>query len=92
MNFFTDISGEIDLDAARERALVSLTMQGRGLEIDLRTGDVLWEYDDVHDVTEYMGSTGQGEPRQYARFGLSGFYYVESASFLADVSRPMAAR
>jgi hypothetical protein len=92
LNFFTKIAGEIELDASRERALVSLTMQGRGLEIDLRTGDVLWEYNDVHDVTEYMGSTGQGQPRLYARFGLSGLYYVESASFLADARRPMAAR
>jgi hypothetical protein len=92
LNFFTDGAGEIELDASRERALVSLTLQGRGLEIDLRTGDVLWEYDDVHDVTEYVGSTGEGEPKQYARFGLSGIYYVESASFLADVRRPMAAR
>jgi len=80
LNFFSKIAGHIDLDASRSRALVSLTMQGRVLEIDLRTGDVLWEYDHIQDVGDYMGS--QAEDERFARFGINGAYYVEDASFL----------
>jgi hypothetical protein len=92
LNFFSEIAGNIDLDAARDRALVALTMQGRGLEIDLRTGDVLWEYDQVYDVTEYMKSTRKDDAGEYARFNLGSLYYVKSASFLADAKQPIATR
>jgi hypothetical protein len=84
LNFFSEIAGHIDLDANRSRALVSLTMQGRVLEIDLATGQVLWEYDHVHDVSGYMESTGQGMDQRFARFGTTGAYYVNGASFLVD--------
>jgi hypothetical protein len=92
LNFFTEIAGHMDLNANRSRALVSLTMQGRVLEIDLQTGEVLWEYDHVDDVTKYMESAGQDEGKRYARFGINGAYYVEGASFLADAMQQRAAR
>jgi hypothetical protein len=82
MNFLSEIAGHIDLDATRSRALVSLTMQGRVLEIDLGTGEVLWAYDHIQDVGEYMGSYGEDE--HFARFGINGAYYVEGARFLAN--------
>ena len=82
---FTEVAGQLDLDAARERVLVALTMEGRAMEIDLRTGEVLWEHDEIHDMTEYMGAE-EGDPRQYARLAVSGLYYVDDPSFL-DAAR-----
>lgn len=92
VSFFSRIAGHIDLDMERSRVLASLTMQGRVLEIELQTGDVLWEYDHIHDVTRYMQSTGQGDNERFARFGINGAYFVESPSFLADDKKQMAAR
>jgi hypothetical protein len=92
LNFFSHIGGHVDLDAKRSRALVSLTMQGRALEIDLQTGDVLWEYDNTHDVTPYMASSGQGTDQRFARFGFTGAYYVETADFLSEAAGQAASR
>ena len=58
-------------------------MQGRVVEIDLKSGDILWEYDHILDVTPYMELSGQGTDKRYARFG-SGAYYVETPEFLFD--------
>jgi hypothetical protein len=92
LDFFTEIAGHIDLNAERSRALVALTMRGRVLEIDLAKGEVLWEYDHINDVTEYMAATGQGEEQRFARFGINGAYFVESADFLADDQKQMVVR
>jgi hypothetical protein len=73
LNFFTEIAGHLELDAKRTRALASLTMQGRVVEIDLKSGDILWEYEHTLDVTPYMQLSGQGTDKRYARFG-SGAY------------------
>jgi len=85
VNFLSGVAGHIDLDAERSRALVSLIMQGRVLEIDLRTGAVLWEYDHVQDVGDYLRSRDEDE--RFARFGINGAYYVEDADFLPTRSR-----
>lgn len=81
VDFHTDVSGFIDLSEDRSRALVSLTMQGRALEIDLRSGDILWQYDDVHDVSSIVEA---GSDQRYARFGLNGVRYVGNLGFLSD--------
>jgi hypothetical protein len=90
LNFYSEIAGQIDLDAARERVLVSLTMQGRQLEIDLQTQQVIWQYDHVFDITKYMELTGQGAAERYARFGINGAYYVDNVDFLVGAVRRMA--
>jgi Arylsulfotransferase (ASST) len=92
LNFFSEFVGHIDLNAGRSHALVSLTMQGRVVEIDLQTGQVLWEYDNVHDVTPYMKTSGQGTDQRYARFGITGAYYVQTIGFLSDALERAAAR
>jgi hypothetical protein len=41
--FYTMIAGHLDVRSP-DRALVTLTMRGEIWEVDLATGDVLWEY------------------------------------------------
>ena len=50
INFWTRQVGHIDPHPDGSRALVSLTGQGRFLEIDLRRGRVLWELVNSHDL------------------------------------------
>ena len=84
LDFFSEIAGHVSLDSERSRALVSLTMQGRIVEVDLRTGEVLWEYEDTYDVTPYTEASGKGADQRFARFGFTGAYYVETTDFLSD--------
>ena len=86
LNFFSDVAGVIDLHRSSTRALVSLYDQGRVLEIDLATGDLLWEYDNVHDISAYRSDDDEAAP-SYARFDINSAYYVPWPAFL---QRPVA--
>jgi hypothetical protein len=57
-------------------------MQGRLVEIDLRSQQVLWEYENTHEVGEYLESRGETPEEDFATFGLSAGYYVGRPSFL----------
>ena len=82
LDFFTDLSGNFDLDPRRSRALVALTMQGRIVELDLRSGQVLWEYENTHEVEKYLEGKGEAAEESYATFGVSAAYYAGRPSFL----------
>ncbi|HZA67269.1 MAG TPA: hypothetical protein VE592_09975, partial [Geminicoccaceae bacterium] len=82
LDFFTDLSGNFDLDPRRSRALVALTMQGRIIELDLRSGQVLWEYENTHEVEKYLEGKGEAAEESYATFGVSAAYYAGRPSFL----------
>jgi Arylsulfotransferase (ASST) len=82
LDFFTEIAGHYDLDSERSRALVALTMQGRLVEIDLASRQVLWEYKNTHEVGDYLESIGERPEEDFATFGLSAAYYVGRPSFL----------
>lgn len=69
--FRTTTAGHIDLDAANDRALVTLTDQGAVWEVDLMSGKVLWEYVYAYD----------GERR------LFGAQYVDEVSFPMNVEK-----
>ena len=76
--FFTFNAGHIGLHESRTRALVSLTQQGRIIEVDLETGDVLWEYVNTHEIS----LTFFGKARiRLARFSTHFAQYVENPSF-----------
>ena len=92
LDFFTDVSGHFDLDRARGRALTSLSLQGRVLEIDLETGEILWEYDAVYDIGDYLQSQGGNASPPYARFSVNSAYYASRPAFLetpANHARPL---
>jgi hypothetical protein len=82
-DFFTEIAGYYDLDPQRSRALVALTMQGRLVEIDIGSRQVLWEYKNTHEVGDYLESRGETPEGDFATFGLSAAYYAGRPSFLA---------
>jgi Arylsulfotransferase (ASST) len=85
LDFFTRISGYFDLDEQRSRALVALSLQGRVLEIDLRTHKVLWEYTNVHDVSKYLENKGEESKGNFSTFAISAVYYVSRPSFLSNL-------
>ena len=60
LNFFTRKPAMSILIRADHALWWWLTMEGRVLEIDLQTREVLWQYDHIFDVTKYMELTGQG--------------------------------
>jgi Arylsulfotransferase (ASST) len=81
-NFYTDVAGHLDLHRTSSRALVSLYDQGRIIEVDLANGRVLWEYANVHDISEYLQSNGEDASPVYARFGINAAYYAGRPAFL----------
>ena len=79
INFLSATAGHIALNGDQSRAIVSLTRQGRSLEIELATGRVLWEYINTHDVTGIVSSAND-EP-VYARFATQTLRYVDQPEF-----------
>ena len=78
-DFFTDAAGHIDPHPDGRRALVSLTDQGRVLEIDLQNGNVLWELVNTHDLTRYDPSAAE---EGIGRLRANGAWYVDRPAFL----------
>jgi hypothetical protein len=81
IDFYTQDGGHIDPSLDGTRALVSLTHQGRVLEIDLQQQRVLWELLNTHDPGPYADRLG-AEPGQVLRFVARGAYYVGQPAFL----------
>jgi hypothetical protein len=81
-NFYSHVAGHFDLEPAGSRALVSVHDQGRIIEVDLRNGQVLWEYANVHDISEYLQSNGEDASPGYALFSINSAYYVRRPAFL----------
>jgi hypothetical protein len=68
VNFMTRHLGYIDPHPDGRRVLVSLSLQGRVLELDLESGEILWEMDNTHDLGAERGGI--------ARLSTAGAYYV----------------
>ncbi len=82
--FFSESAGHIDVHEDGTRALVSASRQGRVLEVDLRTGDVLWEYVNTHDIGRFLEAKGRDAETRFGRFTVTSAYYVaERPAFLA---------
>ena len=78
----TITAGHIDLSDDGRRALVSVTRDGRVLEIDVENGAVLWEYTNTHDIADFLRAIGMETKTTIARFATYGAYYVGRPSFL----------
>ncbi|MCP4001221.1 MAG: hypothetical protein GY727_09950 [Gammaproteobacteria bacterium] len=72
--------GQISLSDDRSRALISLTRQGRTLEIDLASGKLLWEFLNIHDVSGIVEGD-QGSAEVYGRFATQTVTYFNEADF-----------
>jgi hypothetical protein len=93
LDFYTSVSGHFDLDRARGRALTSLSLQGRVIELDLKTGQVLWEYAELHDIGDYLDANGADGSAESARFSVNSAYYAGRPAFLdapLRQARPLA--
>jgi hypothetical protein len=80
----SETAGHINVAEDGERALVSITHQGRIVEIDVATGEPLWAYENTHDIGAFLKASGidAGMPR--ARFATYGAYYVRNLDFLRE--------
>lgn len=79
-DFFSATAGHIDLSQDRSRALVSLTREGRTLEVDLASGEVLWEFLNIHDVSDVVKSDSETD-RVIGRFATQTVMYFVSPDF-----------
>jgi outer membrane protein assembly factor BamB len=84
LDFYTDVSGHFDLDRVRSRALVVLSLQGRIVEVDLKSGRVLWEYANIHEIGDYLQANGEEASSPYALFSINGAYYAGQPAFLKE--------
>jgi len=79
-NFFSSTAGYIDVHEDRQRALVSLTRQGRTLEVELQSGKVLWEFINIHDVSNVVETDNDGG-QVIGRFAAQTVRYFNDAAF-----------
>jgi hypothetical protein len=86
-HFFSATAGYLSLHESKNRALVSLTRQGRTLEIDLHSGAILWEYHNIHDVRG-LTKDAQGNDIKAARFATQTVSYFNHADFEFNSSHP----
>jgi hypothetical protein len=77
--FFTEYVGHIDVHPQGHRALVSVTETGKLWEIDLSTGELLWEYEKLFNAEHYPGWKGSLKP--WVRVENFGGYYVDKTVF-----------
>lgn len=78
----SEVAGDIEVSPDGRRALVSITHQGRIVEIDVASGKPLWTYDNTHDIREFLAASGLDGSRTRARFATYGAYYVSNLDFL----------
>ena len=75
-------AGHISVSPDGKRALVSVTHQGRIVEIDVASGQPVWTYDNTHDIAKFLDAEGIDKKSSRARFATYGAYYVSNAEFL----------
>jgi hypothetical protein len=72
-------AGHINVAGGGQRALVSITHQGRIVEIDVESGEPLWVYENTHEIGAILKSDARVTR---ARFATYGAYYVHNLDFL----------
>ena len=78
IDFYTKYAGHIVRHPDANRILVALTSSGRVLEIDLDSGELLWEY-----IKQFGSSGYPGADENYVRVESYGAYYVLEPAVLA---------
>ncbi|MEO1189165.1 MAG: hypothetical protein AAFW60_08830, partial [Pseudomonadota bacterium] len=80
--FYTRQAGHFVLSEDNDRALTSLTLDGILKEVDLRSGEIIWEYENIHDMTDHPDTADDGNLGDFTRFQTGGAYYVDRPTFL----------
>lgn len=83
---YSQSAGDIDVSPDGRRALVSITHQGRIVEIDVASGAPLWVYENTHDIASFLEASGIDSQNTRARFATYGAYYVANVDFLKEGS------
>lgn len=74
--------GHVDLSLDGKRLLVTSSGEGRVIEIDKATGRELWRFSEAEATTRYGAAFGVKPKGAFARYNMSGAYYVPDAAFL----------
>jgi hypothetical protein len=82
----SETAGHLDVSRDGRRALVSVTHQGRIVEIDVESGAPLWVYDNTHDIAPFLEASRMARDHAGARFATYGAYYVDEPDFLVEGS------
>jgi hypothetical protein len=77
-------AGHLNVAENGERALVSITHQGRIVEIDVATGTPLWVYENTHELGAFLKANGIDAKTTRGRFATYGAYYVRNLDFLKE--------
>ena len=77
-------AGHINVSPDGKRALVSVTHQGRIIELDVASGTPLWVYENTHDIAKFLQSADIRAEKTRARFATYGAYYVSNLDFLKE--------
>ncbi len=82
LDFLSASGGHIDVHRDGRRVLVSLSRQGRLVEVDLENGGIVWEFINSHDVSHLFDK----EPDQHARFAR---FDTQTANYVYDINFPV---
>ena len=80
-DFWTEQQGYLEPHPDGRRLLVSLSEQGRVIELDLPSRRIVWELHNTHDPGPYAAEFGASEG-EILRLTTIGAYYVGRPSFL----------
>ncbi len=73
--------GAVNVSADGSRALIAETLGGRVLEVDLETGETLWAYRAVDDLSAYQRAGGVEPTNRPALMKTQGAAYVTLADY-----------
>jgi hypothetical protein len=82
INFLSGSGGHIEVHKNGKRVLVSLSRQGRLVEADLESGQIVWEFVNTHDISNlYDDQANNG--KKIARFD------TQTATYVYDIAFPV---
>jgi len=72
-SLFSLYSGAVDISADRARAIVTFTEAAKAFEIRLEDGEILTEFDNLHDVSavDTLAREGRGKAAAFHLFGIN---------------------
>ncbi|WP_209507458.1 arylsulfotransferase family protein [Ruegeria sp. HKCCSP335] len=56
--FSSIAEGAVNVSPDGSRILVAETLGGRVFEVNIKTGDILWKYDEISDIAPFLGEEG----------------------------------
>ena len=75
--------GTIDVSPDGRRMMVAIKKQARTIEIDIATGEVLWEMEKGFDIAPYLAARDIDAPTSRGWFNAYGSYYLTDAALRA---------